>query len=148
MRPTFAAALLAAAVTCLAAPEALAQARALAHVDSGLARMKRALGPGYSEAQQQMTRQFYSDPSPKTESWQPTRGTYVILAAGAPNVAGVTLRLIGPDSAIVAADTSGGTTARIDLTAPVHGTRYRLVYAPTNCSPFPCYVGLQIMQRR
>jgi hypothetical protein len=148
MRTAFVSALLAAAVTCVAAPKATAQEQRLAQVDSALARIKRALGPTYSEAQQQMTRQFYSDPSPKTESWQPTRGSYVILAAGEERVAGIVLRLIGPDSAVVSADTSGSTTPRINLTAPVHGTRYRLVYAPTNCSQFPCYVGLQIMQRR
>ena len=148
MRIAFGSALLAVACLAATAPKASAQGQALARVDSGLARLKRALGPGYFEAQQQMTRQFYSDPSPKTESWRPTRGTYVILAAGDPNVAGITLRLIGPDSAIVAADTAGGTTARITLTAPEHGIRYRLVYAPTSCSPFPCYVGLQFMQRR
>jgi hypothetical protein len=148
MRIALASALLAASITCLATPKASAQERGLARVDSGLARLKRALGPTYFEEQQQMTRQFYSDPSPKTERWQPTRGSYVILAAGDQNVAGIVLRLIGPDSAIVAADTSGSTTARINLTAPVHGTRYRLMYAPTSCSPFPCYVGLQIMKRR
>lgn len=148
MRTALASALLAAALTCLAAPKASAQERGLARVDSGLARLKRALGPGYSEAQQQMTRQFYSDPSPKTENLQPTRGTYVILAAGDHKVEGIVLRLIGADSAIVAADTSGSTTPRLNLTVPAHGTHYRLVYAPTNCTQFPCYVGLQLMQRR
>ena len=59
MRPTLATALLAAAFTCALPAEAPAQARAMAQVDSGLARLKRALGTGYFEAQQQMTRQFY-----------------------------------------------------------------------------------------
>jgi len=148
MRTALASALLAAAVTCLAAPEAPAQTRALAYVDSGLARLKRALGPTYFESRQQETRQFYSDPTPKTEGFQLTRGSYVILAAGDPNVAGIVLRLVGADSAIVAADTSGSATPRINLTVPAHGTRYRLEFTVTGCRQYPCYMGIQIFQRR
>jgi hypothetical protein len=146
MRIVFASALLAAAVTCIAAPKATAQERAMARVDSGLARLKRALGPGYSEAQQQQTRQF-SRAFLMNYDWTASRGSYVILAAGEDKVTGITMRVYGAGNVIVAADTSGSTTTRINLTVAEHGTPYRLEFTPT-CSQFPCFMGLQIMQRR
>ena len=147
MRTALAAALLAAAVTCIATPEATAQERAMARVDSGLARIKRTLGPRYFEAQQQMTRQFYQA-NPMNHDWNPSRGSYVIVAAGDQTVTGIAMRLFGAGDVIVAADTSGSTTPRINFTAPAHGTNYRLEFVPTGCSQFPCFLGVQIMQRR
>lgn len=147
MRPALASALLAAACLAAMAPKAPAQERQMAQVDSGLARLKRALGPNYFEARQQLTRDF-SEATPMTQGWQPTRGSYVILAAGDQTVAGIALRLQGADSAIVVADTSGSRTPRLNVTVAAHGTPYRLIFAPTGCSQFPCYLGVQIMQRR
>ena len=79
--------------------------------------------------------------------WTASRGSYVILAAGEDKVTGITMRVYGAGNVIVAADTSGSTTTRINLTVAEHGTPYRLEFTPT-CSQFPCFMGVQIMQRR
>lgn len=147
MRPALATTLLAAVVSCALASEAPAQARAMAQVDSGLARIKRALGPGYSEAQQQQTRQFYQA-NPMNHDWNPSRGAYVTVAAGDQTVTGIAMRLYSARNVILAADTSGSATPRINFTAPEHGINYRLEFVPTGCSQFPCFMGVQIMQRR
>jgi hypothetical protein len=147
MRTAFVSALLAAAVTCAVAPKAPAQDQYMAQADSQLARIKRTLGPRYSESRQMIHRGF-SDATPQNQNFTWDRASYVVAAAGDIHVAGIKLRLYNENNVIVAADTSGSRTPRISVTVPDFGTFYRLEMAITSCSEYPCYIALMPYQRQ
>ena len=147
MRTAFASALLAAAVTCAVAPKATAQNQYMAQVDSQLARIKRTLGPRYSESRE-MIHARCSNATPRNQNFNWDRASYVIAAAGDNDVTAIVLRLYDANNALVAADTSGSRTPRINVTVPATGTFYRLEMAITGCNQYPCYLALMPYRRQ
>jgi hypothetical protein len=147
MRITLASALLAVAVTCLAAPKAPAQEQYMAQVDSQLARIRRTLGPRYSESRQTIMNSR-RDSTPATENLVPSAGTFVFAGAGDNDVTSLKLRLFDANNVLVAADTSGSATPRFTYTVTTNGAYYRLEISLTGCRQYPCYFGVQPFQRR
>ena len=145
MRPAFASALLAVAV-CATAPEAPAQNQYMAQVDSQLARIKRALGPGYTESRQTIMNSR-RDSTPATENLVPSAATYVYAGAGDNDVTSIKMRLFDANNVLVAADTSGSATPRFTHTVTQNGAYYRLEIALTGCRQYPCYFGVQPFRR-
>jgi hypothetical protein len=147
MRTAFASALLAVAVTCVTAPKAPAQEQSMAQADSQLARIKRTLGPRYSESRQMIHWRF-TQSTPINQNFNWDRATYVVAAAGDNDVTAITLRLYNENNVLVAADTSGSRTPRITVTVPEYGTFYRLESTITGCNQFPCYMALMPYRRQ
>jgi len=147
MRTAFASALIAAAVTCVAAPKAPAQAQYMAQSDSQLSRVKRELGPSYYETRQMINGRF-TRAEPQNQNFNWTRGTYVIAAAGDNDVTAITLRLFDANDHIVAADTSGSKTPRITVAVAQDGAFFRLEYTITGCNQYPCYMSVMPYGRR
>jgi len=147
MRTAFVSALLAAAVTCAVAPKAPAQDQYMAQADSQLARIKRTLGPRYSESRQMIHWRF-TQGTPISQEFNWDRATYVVAAAGDNDVTAITLRLYDAHDALVAADTSGSRTPRITVTVPDYGTFYRLESTITGCNQYPCYMALMPYRRQ
>jgi hypothetical protein len=146
MRIALASALLAASITCLAAPTATAQNRSIAQVDSQLARIKRSLGPRYTESRETMM-SSRRDSMPATESLVPDAGTYVFAGAGDNDVTSIRLRLFDANNVLVAADTSGSATPRFTYTVRQSGAYHRLEMVLLGCRQYPCYFGVQPFRR-
>lgn len=147
MRPTLATALLALACLATMAPKAYSQTRQMAQVDSQIARVKRTLGPRYSESRDVIMRSG-ADSTVRREDLNPSRGTYVFAGAGDDSVTALKLRLYDRSGAIVAGDTSGTRTPRFEFTVPQHGVWYRLEMMLDGCRRSLCYFGVQVFQQR
>lgn len=146
MKPAFATALLATAFVLALAPGASAQNQAMAQVDSQLARIKRQLGPRYSESRNTIMTSR-RDSMPANQNLNPSAGTYVFAGAGDNDVTGFVVRLYDSSDRVVAADTSGSPRPRFTFTVPTHGTFYRLEMILTGCRQAPCYFGVQPFRR-
>lgn len=147
MRPSLGSTLLTAAFVLVLAPQAGAQNRATEQVDSGLARIKRQLGPRYAESRQTIMTSR-RDSMPYNMDLNPSAGTYVFAGAGDNDVTGFVIRLFDANGRVVAADTSGSKTPRFTYTVAAHGTYYRLQMILTGCTQPPCYFGVMPFQRR
>ena len=147
MRTAFVSVLLAASITCLAAPKALAPNQSIAQVDSPLARIKRSLGPRYTESRETLMNSM-RDSMPANESLVPDAATYVFAGAGDNDVTSIRLRLFDANNVIVAADTSGSATPRFTYTVTQSGAYHRIEIVLRGCRQYPCYFGVQPFRRR